>query len=134
MESMQNINRTGIVDNNVKCERVVGYYEGGSLACTKTAFWKVGGFNEDFWGYGCEDCDFYARLSQGSRWKEDRVFDFLHLWHSRVGGWNLHHEENKRLEGGLKRKPAQERILLQRAQLQKLGYGPQVAAALSQGG
>ncbi len=57
--------------------------------------------------HNCEDCDFYARLSGGSKWVEDRVFDFLHLWHGRVDGWNQHHEKNKKLENELKRKSNQ---------------------------
>lgn len=128
--AMEQINTTGIVDENVKCERVVGYYEGGSIACRMKAFWKIGAFNEDYWGYGCEDCDFYARLSGGSNWKEDRVFDFLHLWHSRVPGWNVHHEQNKQIEGALKAKTISLRIQLQHAQLERLGYAAYVMEAM----
>ncbi len=121
-DSTKAVNAAGVVDDKVKCERVVGYYEGGSLACTVSAYWRVGGFNEDYWGYGCEDCDFYARLSKGCVWREDRVIDFLHLWHSRVTNWNNHHEENKALEAQLKAKPIEERIRLQHEQLKRLGY------------
>jgi hypothetical protein len=129
-ESMGAINQRQIVDEAVKCDRVVGYYEGGSLACTKKTFWRVGGFNEDYWGYGCEDCDIYARLSGGSRWKEDRCFDFLHMWHPRVSGWSTHHDNNRLLEGQLKRKTIQERIQLQHVQLQRLGYDKELVEAL----
>lgn len=129
-ESMQKINDTGIVDKQVKCDRVVGYYEGGSLAATKKGYWKVGGFNEDYWGYGCEDCDFYARLSGASKWKEDRVFDFLHLWHSRVGGWNGHHEANKALERSLKVLQMPVRVERQQQQLRRLGYNKELEEAL----
>lgn len=129
-DSMRKINHTGIVDHNVQCERVVGYYEGGSLAATKKGYWKVGGFNEDYWGYGCEDCDFYARLSGASKWKEDRVFDFLHLWHSRVSGWNGHHDANKALEKSLKVLPIPERVQKQREQLRRIGYARELEEAL----
>lgn len=129
-ESMQKINDTGIVDKHVKCDRVVGYYEGGSLAATKKGYWKCGGFNEDYWGYGCEDCDFYARLSGASKWKEDRVFDFLHLWHSRVGGWNGHHEANKALERSLKGLQMGVRVERQYDQLRRLGYTKELEEAL----
>ncbi len=122
-ESMGQINATGLVNDQTKCERVVGYYEGGSIACTTKAYWQVGGFNEDYKGYGCEDCDFYARLSGGSLWKEDRIFDFVHLWHSRVPGWNIHHENNKELEKKLQLRSVQERIELQKEQLRRIGYG-----------
>lgn len=117
------INKTQTVEVDISCDRVIGYYEGGSLACTKTAYWRVGAFNEDYWGYGCEDCDFYARLAGGSRWREDRTFDLLHLYHGRVDGWNAHHKENKKLESELCRLGITQRIKLQISQLRRLGYG-----------
>jgi GT2 family glycosyltransferase len=129
-EAMEYINKSGVVDTDAHCERVVGYYEGGSIACRLKTFWKVGAFNEDYWGYGVEDCDFYARLSQGSNWSENRAFDFLHLWHSRVPGWNIHHEQNKRIEVSLKTKTIEHRIQLQHAQLDGLGYASQVVESL----
>jgi len=117
------INATGLVTNETRCERVVGYFEGGSLACHMKTYWQCGAFNEDFWGYGCEDCDFYARLSANSVWSEDRVFDFLHLWHGRVAGWNMHHETNRRIEAALTSRQMYERVQLQYSQLHRLGYG-----------
>jgi len=121
-ESTDKINLSGLVGEDVKCDRVVGYYEGGSLACTKQAYWRIGAFNEDFWGYGCEDCDFYARLASDPGWYEDRSVDLLHLWHSRTSGWNEHHDENKRIEASLNSLPMQGRIKLQQKQLNKNGY------------
>lgn len=123
------INNTGIVDTNANCERAVAYYEGGSLACTTKAFWRAGGFNQDYVGYGCEDCDFYARLSGSSNWQGERSFDLLHLWHSRVPGWDAHHAANKQLETSLKQLSIQERIALQHEQLRRLGYGHFAAAS-----
>lgn len=275
-EAGKAINNAQVVGHDVKCERVVGYYEGGSLACTRSAYWKIGGFNEDYHGYGCflpgnyvltdggykaietvtsdnklythegrfqglklrtrlyngpvldihihgrlpikgvtpehpflvqtgqdefmwkradalrdgdvvasadhmpelvqpdhigsnstgkskfgtvcdvkeyhytgqvynfevdndhsyvvnglivhncEDCDFYARLSGASRWKENRTFDFLHLWHSRIGGWNAHHDVNRTLEAKLKALPILERVALQHQQLRRAGYSQQL--------
>lgn len=122
-KSMADINKTGGVDTSTSCDRIVGYFEGGSIACTSDAYWSVGGFNEDFWGYGCEDCDFYARLSKYVRWKEDRSFDFLHLWHGRVNGWDDHHENNKAIEKKLCQMTIETRINMQKSQLRKLGYG-----------
>ncbi len=129
-EMMNFINSSMIIDEIIKYERVIGYYEGGSIACRLKTFWKVGGFNEDFYGYGCEDCDFYARLSGGSNWKEDRTFNFIHLWHDRTPGWNDHHTANKVLESKLRQKTINERILMQHAQLKKLGYSDKLAEAL----
>ena len=122
-ESTDSININKSVEIGMDCERAIGYYEGGSLACTRTAYWNVGAFNEDYWGYGCEDCDFYARLSNGSKWFEDRKFDLLHLWHGRVDGWDKHHKENKKLESELKKLNIEQRIALQISQLKRLGYG-----------
>lgn len=121
-EACNNIVNNQIVDINSKCDRIVGYFEGGSLACRTSAYWKVGGFNIDFQGYGCEDCDFYARLSQASNWHEARRFDLLHLWHPRVPGWNEHHQSNKILEQRLKAKSIPERVASQIQQLRNGGY------------
>jgi GT2 family glycosyltransferase len=122
-ESTDNITRTGIVNYDAACERVVGYFEGGSLACRVNTYWKAGGFNEDFWGYGCEDCEFYLRLSQNSNWYEDRTVDFLHLWHGRADGWNQHHKENKIKNRQLEQTPMPTRINNQHRQLRANGYG-----------
>jgi hypothetical protein len=122
-QTMEKINSSGIVDDSCYCERVVGYYEGGSLACKVRTYWQIGAFNEDFWGYGEEDCDFYARLSESSRWNENRSFDFVHLWHSRVPGWEAHFLNNKQLAASLQRRSMLERVNLQRQQMHRLGYG-----------
>jgi len=120
--SCENLNTTGELSDFAKCERVVEYYEGGSIACTKDAYWSCGAFNEDFWGYGCEDCDFYTRLSSVGKWHEDRYYDLVHLWHPRVEGWNCHHDKNKQLEDGLKLLTVAERVKAQIEQLSKNGY------------
>lgn len=121
-ESAQEINDSHAVSVRTECDRVVGYFEGGSLACTKAAYWKVGGFNEDYKGYGCEDCDFYARLSGGSNWLERRTYNLLHLWHSRTAGWEEHHNANKAIETRLRALSIQDRIALQRSKLAQWGY------------
>lgn len=121
-DASRTINATKIVTPDTSCERVVGYFEGGSLACTVDKYWEIGGFNEDFWGYGCEDCEFYMRLARNSKWFEDRTVDFLHLWHGRADGWNQHHRENKILNNQLNNTPMPDRIRIQRAQAKSLGY------------
>jgi hypothetical protein len=121
-ESTRLINSTGVVNADAECDRVVGYFEGGSLACKISQYWKCGAFNEDFWGYGCEDCDFYARLSGLNVWTEKRTFDLLHLWHPRVQGWNDHHNKNKAIESSLKSLPLPDRINKQYNQLRNNGY------------
>jgi len=84
-------------------ERYITYFEGGSLACTKTYYSKIGGFYEEYVGYGCEDCDFYLRLSIGGSFKEDRRIPLYHLWHPRTGKWVEHHEANVKLRETLDR-------------------------------
>jgi GT2 family glycosyltransferase len=120
--STNQINKLGIVDTDINCDRVVGYFEGGSLACTANAYWHCGGFNEDFWGYGVEDCEFYSRLSYDSNWQENRIFDFLHLYHGRADGWNDHHSNNKKIDVQLRKLSMQDRITNQYTQLLQKGY------------
>lgn len=121
-QSSNMIAATARVDPDVVCNRVVGYYEGGSLACKKENYWRSGAFNEDFWGYGCEDCDFFARLKSTSNWYEERTIDFLHLHHGRVKDWSKHHDVNKTLETKLRLMTMGERINLQYDQMKSLGY------------
>lgn len=116
-ESSALVASRGLVSSATHCDRVVGYYEGGSLACTTEAYWRAGGFNEDFWGYGCEDCDFYYRLSHSSDWKSDRTQDLLHLWHTRLPGWQSAHDVNKRLESSLRAMPLEIYLEQQRARV-----------------
>lgn len=108
--------------NDFSCERLIGYFEGGSLACRKLAYWNIGGFNENFWGYGCEDTEFFYRLSNGSKWYENRHLDFIHLWHSRVGGWTNHHDTNKKIQVQLFALPLQQCIQDQVVRARNSGY------------
>lgn len=121
-ESTAQITQTGIIDDTVSCERIVGYFEGGSLGCRRNTYWRVGGFNEDFEGWGVEDCEFYQRLANNCLWLEDRNLDFFHLWHGRVQGWEHNHATNKELERGLSAKPMAVRINSQYEQLRRNGY------------
>ena len=115
--SSTNVINFGSVGNGTECDRVVGYYEGGSLACTTEAYWGAGGFNEDFWGYGCEDCDFYYRISRNGGWRSIRTHDLLHLWHGRSQGWQTHHDSNKRLETALRAMPLEVYLTQQRSRV-----------------
>jgi len=95
---------------NTHIERIVGYFEGGSICCKTEIFWSVGGYNTDYVGYGCEDTDFFARLSKGCNFLNNRYVDFLHLWHSRNPGWEAAHAKNKLREAELRKLPIQEYI------------------------
>jgi predicted glycosyltransferase involved in capsule biosynthesis len=110
-QSTLNINKSGkVVAEDLTCDRYVGYFEGGSLACTVDAYWRIGGFYEAYEGYGCEDCDFYLRLSKNTQWLEDRTVNLLHLHHGRSGKWRDYHKLNKALESKLARLTMSERI------------------------
>lgn len=95
--SSQEAVKNATINNKLECERAVGYFEGGSLACTKSAYFRVGGFNEIFEGYGVEDCDFFDRLKNFSKFFNTRTEDFVHLWHGRTTGWERHHRRNKKI-------------------------------------
>ena len=103
-------------------ERYVSYFEGGSLACTKTYYSKIGGFYEAYSGYGCEDCDFYYRLSIGGIFKNDRRIPLYHLWHPRTNQWIDHHEANIKLESTLNKLNAKDRINDAKRKLIEKGY------------
>lgn len=101
-ESTNKIISSGIVDPNYNLMRSVGYFEGGSLGCTIDAYIAIGGFNEDFIGYGNEDCEFFDRLSKYGNFFNDRTENLIHLFHTRSTEWNACHEKNKLLEATLK--------------------------------
>jgi hypothetical protein len=97
-ESTTGILTTQKVMPGFNIDRTVGYYEGGTLACTRTVFVHVGGFNEDFIGYGNEDTEFFSRLSKVASFHNIRTEDLIHLWHGRTPGWMEWHKRNKAIE------------------------------------
>lgn len=101
--STSQTNRNGHVLPTYPCYRVVGYFEGGSLGCTKTTYNKIGGFNEGYEGYGVEDCDFFERLAGLSKFYDNRSMPFFHLEHGRTPGWENRHQANKNLQARLRK-------------------------------
>lgn len=106
-ESSNIINNYGYVnESDIVFDRVVSYYEGGSLGIKKSVYIRIGGFIEDFIGYGCEDTEFYRRIKLATRLNDNREIDLFHLWHSRYTdssnwpgrGWEECHELNKKIE------------------------------------
>lgn len=88
--------------------RMVSYFEGGSLGCVFDIYCSIGGFNEDFIGYGNEDCEFYYRLSKCKFFGErtgERTEDFIHLWHDRNAGWKEWHNINKGIDVKCRQRP-----------------------------
>lgn len=102
-------------------ERIVGYFEGGSLACRTDYYWSIGGFNEQFEGYGVEDCEFYARMISRS-FMDMRNHVFLHLWHGRTHGWEACHDKNKKLGDSIYSKNVDVRIHEQIQRMRMAGY------------
>lgn len=56
---------------------------GLSVFFTKKAFCRVGGMDELYTGWGYEDVDIYERLSNYSKFSDNRVITAFHLYHPR---------------------------------------------------
>lgn len=54
---------------------------GGSLAVSRTALYELGGFDEDFVGWGGEDVEFWERALTQKVYRYPYL-PFLHLWHA----------------------------------------------------
>lgn len=94
-QSTIDVNQTRTLNTNKICDHVVDYFEGGSLSIKKSAYIKMGGFDEKFLGYGMEDCEFYQRMKHRTNFIEDRTVKMVHLWHDRTLGWEERHRINK---------------------------------------
>jgi len=117
------VNNSGEVSASGDCINQVGYFEGGSLGCNKSTYYKVGGFNESFIGYGIEDCDFFHRLKLlSNQFYNIRSEVFYHLHHGRTPGWQQCHETNKALFKKFKAMPIESYVLLLRNKLIGVGY------------
>jgi len=99
------------IDRSLDAERMVGYYEGGSLGVKKSAYVKVGGFNEDYVGYGMEDCDFFHRMLDFTNFYNERSIDLFHMHHGRTTGWEDAHKRNKAIHERLTRQYKGEEII-----------------------
>lgn len=89
------VNKQHVINKEKKCDHIVDYFEGGSLAIKKDAYIKIGGFDEQFVGYGVEDCEFFQRLSKMTKSFNERSVKMVHLWHDRTPGWEERHKINK---------------------------------------
>ncbi len=98
------INDTNVLSPEYDCVRVVNYFEGGSLGVHKKTYADIGGFNENFVGYGVEDCCFYKRLIDMSKFANNRKFKFFHLYHGRTPGWDGFHDMNRKYYGDILKK------------------------------
>jgi GT2 family glycosyltransferase len=102
-EGTRRLNASGsLPDGNVT--NVVGYFEGGSIACQRDVYRRVGGFDEAYDGYGCEDCCFFERLKKLSNFYDERSYDFFHLFHGRPSDSDARHAVNKAYHASVRRK------------------------------
>ncbi len=65
---------------DVAPERVRAHWQGGTLAITKQAYKKIGGFDESFTGWTGEDREFFNRC-RVLRQSVDGYLPFIHAWH-----------------------------------------------------
>jgi hypothetical protein len=65
---------------------IVQNLKGGSIAATKDAYLAVGGFDEDFVGWGGEDLEFWERARAYGRVYEYGYLPIVHLWHRAQAG------------------------------------------------
>ena len=76
---------------------------GGICVCKRESYLEIGGFNEQFLGWGGEDNEFYYRASKLKRLfkpvgKWDTGLNLYHLYHSRTindGNKNPHYQKNR---------------------------------------
>ncbi len=61
-------------------ERVVQNTQGGSIVARRDAYFDIGGYDEEFVGWGGEDNDFWDRAST-RRVQRHGAVPMLHLWH-----------------------------------------------------
>lgn len=55
-------------------------WKGGTIAITRDAFAAIGGYDEEFIGWGGEDAEFYDRCAEVGHCRSGYL-PFVHLWH-----------------------------------------------------
>ena len=115
----EQIYQSRVLPKDAGCERTVSYFEGGSLGVHKDVYERVGGFNEDFIGYGGEDCCFFRRLKSLSKFDDERTVTLFHLWHGRTVGWGDCHRVNKQKWAAFEMQPMTGRLAKLHRDLQK---------------
>lgn len=89
--STQKVNSTGILRNSIVTHMVgtlpangkheTSKFIGGSICANKSVLMKIGGFDENFVGWGEEDLAFYKVLQFATKMYDDRFINFVHLYH-----------------------------------------------------
>lgn len=85
----------------------VDYFSGGSICFTKNAYINIGGMCEKFYGYGSEDCEFWGRIKNLTKFLEVRDTPFLHINHKRKDNYSV----NSDLYDELMAMPMDERLV-----------------------
>jgi hypothetical protein len=70
------------LDENERLTNITQNLKGGSIAATREAYLAIGGFDEDFVGWGGEDLEFWERAREYGRVYEYGWLPLLHLWHA----------------------------------------------------
>jgi hypothetical protein len=84
--------------------------QGGSIAATRAAYDAIGGFDDEFVGWGGEDNDFWDRAATTGRIYNHGYLPMKHLYHPpQQGKWTAEAPGVKRYQE-LERMPAEERI------------------------
>lgn len=84
-----NLNRTATLKlfetrcwpEKIHPERIRQNWEGGTIAVKRDAFFKLGGYDEAFVGWGGEDNEFFDRCSDAGHLRYGYL-PFVHLWHA----------------------------------------------------
>jgi hypothetical protein len=76
--------RNGIVPSATP-EDIWQNWVGGTIALTREAFFRIGGFDERFIGWGGEDMEFFERCATLKQYRFGYL-PFLHLWHPHQEG------------------------------------------------
>lgn len=115
----EEVNATQHVDKGKQCDKVVDYFVGGSLAAKKSTYYSIGGFDDNFVGYGMEDVEFFNRLKAFGSFYDERSVDMVHLWHDRSSDWQQCHNSNKKYMASIENVPYTERWRVLSAALKK---------------
>ncbi|MEA2464085.1 MAG: hypothetical protein QOJ98_1832 [Acidobacteriota bacterium] len=70
------------LDERERLIQVIQNLKGGSIAATKEAYFAIGGFDEDFVGWGGEDLEFWERARAYGQVYEYGWLPLLHRWHA----------------------------------------------------
>jgi hypothetical protein len=111
------------LDAREQIEGVVQNLKGGSIAATKEAYFAIGGFDEDFVGWGGEDLEFWERARVHGNVYEYGWLPLIHKWHApQPGKLDQAAAPAQQRYHALKELPAAERIERLRARNSPAGF------------